>query len=374
MRAWIVMVTVLSACQPRHEPAPELVAVTTAQAEAFGKELEKAITAKPCNEGAVTSLFDADLITQRALANRKLPGTTATYREEARSACKMLCQLPEGTTVKYLHTITIDGRPKPVLRLVGLVGVNYYIFELDRRGGETKAADQYVIATGENLSDTLGNLLEQAYADGPDSPLRALVTSIPKIRDLMFGGKPDEARRILTALPASIRDHKLLLLLEITLESSADNEPGMLDAIKRFEAKYPGDPALELVSVDAAYLRKKYDDVLVRVDRLDKRIGGDPYLDVIRANAHLLAGRPARAIEVAKRGTEKEPALESLWWSLLTAQAKSSDFQGAAATLEVLRTRFNAALDPSSMATDERFTVLVASKPYLDWWQAHKPR
>jgi hypothetical protein len=40
--------------------------------------------------------------------------------------------------------------------------------------------------------------------------------------------------------------------------------------------------------LDALLLEKKYDEALAAVDRIDKLVGGDPYLDTYRTNINAL--------------------------------------------------------------------------------------
>ena len=52
----------------------------------------------------------------------------------------------------------------------------------------------------------------------------------------------------------------------------------------------PGDPCVDLIALNAFGIRKVYAKVLAAVDRLEKIVGGDPYLKLIRATTLLEQG------------------------------------------------------------------------------------
>ena len=56
---------------------------------------------------------------------------------------------------------------------------------------------------------------------------------------------------------------------------------------RRFSQAHPNDAMIDLISVDAYILRKAYDKALEAIDRVDKAIGRDPYLKVLRGNVLL---------------------------------------------------------------------------------------
>jgi tetratricopeptide (TPR) repeat protein len=64
-----------------------------------------------------------------------------------------------------------------------------------------------------------------------------------------------------------------------------------------------------MVSIDYLFLKNKFDDLIQCLDRIDQAVGGDPYLNVLRGNAHAAAGRFAAARTAHEAAIKAEPDL-----------------------------------------------------------------
>jgi tetratricopeptide (TPR) repeat protein len=355
----------LSCKQHENAPPPAPTPPSMQEAEKFAKEFAGHMV--PCSASALDRDVDLDLLITKAIAGRPISSAEASgLRAGLGSFGKMLCaQLGPGTTYQYLRSQMIDGTPHPLFRLLGTDGVNYHRLELDKQH-EVRAADIYIFMTGEQLSETFGRLFEIGLQSGAGYEMS---NKMGRIRSLMASKQLTEAYELLKSLPPKIRNTKPMLLIAVQLTSGLNTpgEPEYMAAIDAYAKAFPNDPSLDLVQVDGAFLRKKYDDAIAMIDRLDKQIGGDPYLETMRATAYGESGKHAEAIAHAKQATEREPTLEQGWWSLATQQTSGGDFTGALATLEVLRTKFSAHTDDADLRADGRFTALVASKEYAAW-------
>ena len=118
------------------------------------------------------------------------------------------------------------------------------------------------------------------------------------------------------------------------------------------------------MALDIAWARKDYGRVRALIDSVDRGVGGDPYLDSIRADAYLHASEFPRAVEYARRATTGAAMVASCWWMLATAQTAMTDFAAAVATLEQLHKRFSADVSADALGVDERFMALVESPVY----------
>lgn len=204
--------------------------------------------------------------------------------------------------------------------------------------------------------------------------LSELSAAMKRIRTLIDDQHPREALDAVRTLPPRVRASKILMTIEVQLTKSLDDDAAYLQAIERYAAAFPNDSSLDFVRLDSDLSHKRYDAYLAAVDRIDRRVGGDPYLEILRSEAYLASNRPAEAIAHARTATEREPTLQAAWWALVTAQAAGKDFAAAVATLEVLRAKFGARLDPASLSADARFQELVASPDYLAWRARAQPR
>jgi len=351
-------------CKKSNPQARTVTPPTAEEADAFAKDFAAKLV--PCDGASIDQLVDMDLMVSRALAGRE-GFDKAGFMRGLGSLGKIMCTQLQHLTVrvKYLRTQQYGGAPRPLIRLLSEAGLNYYELELDKQGTKTRLADIYIMLAGEKLSETLGSLVDTAQRSGIGE-----ASKIKLVRQHMQAGRWQEAHALLLTLPSQMRAAKAIKLIEIQITGELGDEL-YLKSLNEYTKAFPGDPSLALVSIDRALLRKEYDTALAYLADLDKRIGGDPYLDVLRAGTLASAGKLDEAITAAKRATEREPTLEDAWWQLLTQQAASKRYAEAIPTLEMLRDKFGAVITPESLAADERFGGLAASPEYIAW---SKPR
>lgn len=362
MRQVVVVVAclfALSGCK-KNPPARAVEPPTVEEAEAFAKDFATKLA--PCDADAIDRAVDMDLLVSRAVAGRPELGTAGIKRGLG-GLGKMLCQqlTAQEATVTYLRTPEVGGVPRPLLRLISGSGVNYYQLELDRQHGTTRLVDFYIFMSGENISATLGSMIDTLGRSGMMS-----APQMTQLRQRMNAREWKEAQAVLEALPAKVRATKAIRLAELRVASELGDEP-YLESLNAYTKAFPNDPSLALVAIDRATLREEYDVALRYMTELETRLGGDPYIDVIRAGTLQLAGKIDEAIIAAKRATTSEPTLQEAWWQLLTLQAAGKRHADAIATLEVLRDKFDADVTTDTLAGDDRFVDLVDSPEYTTW-------
>ena len=362
MRALSIVVAItcaLVACKSSNPPARKVSPPTPTEAEAFAKEL--ATKMSPCDSAALNAVLDFDMVITRAVAGRNIPrGAVKQIKREAPRIGAKFCAELGDASYTYLRTQTVDGSPQPLFRVITGTAVNYHQLELDKRDGVIRAADIYLYGTGERLSDTFGKLFDSMM----ETSVRDAGQAMRRVQRLVAAEDYEQALVALKAMPDKLRRSKPLMLMEVQIASNLDDESKYLAAIEAYGRAFPNDPSLDLVMVDGAYLRKEWDEVLRLVDRLDKRVGGDPYLDLLRAESLGESGKRAEAIALAKQATEAEPTLEQAWWQLLTQQAAARDHASAIATLVVLRDKFGADVTEDTLRADDRFGGLVESAEF----------
>jgi hypothetical protein len=83
------------------------------------------------------------------------------------------------------------------------------------------------------------------------------------------------------------------------------------DTIRDYRAKCPNDPGVDLILVNHYVLCRRPDDALASIDRLDKAVGGDRCLDLLRAAVYSKKGDLAAAKKRAEKAAAAEP--DSKW-------------------------------------------------------------
>jgi tetratricopeptide (TPR) repeat protein len=370
----LLLVLAVVGCGHREQPAaPPLTAPTQEEADAFAKKFAKHVI--PCDRSALNRDIDGDQMITRALAGRKM------QPEKARGArmgitthlSTAMCDIASPTNVlggeapsyEVLRTRMIDGHPRPLLRLASDAGVTYHELTLDKQHGEVRVADILLYSTGETFSEMVGSML-----DALDNPSDGLGMS--RAKQLLNEGKAKEARDAVDTLPDRLRNTKTVMLFRVFASGAMNDDAEYLKTMDEFAKAYPNDPALELVQIDQAFLKKDYKKVLEMLDRLDKRVGGDPYLELQRAAVYIELKDIPNALKHAKLGTEKAPELQQVWWARANAEVAAKEYAASLKTLEHLRSKFGAELDPQAMREDARFTALVDSPEFAAWLKKQK--
>jgi len=175
------------------------------------------------------------------------------------------------------------------------------------------------------------------------------------------------AAELYNRLPENVRKEKSVMLANVMASSQIDDTT-YGRALDEFRAAFPRDAGVDLMSIDAYILKERYDDALGAIDRLDASVGGDPYLDVLRANVHIKAGSLARAQEAASRAAQQEPTLVPAYWSLISIALARKDYAETVRLLTRLRDGMGVQL--ADLSTIPEYAGFVDSLEYRKWLAA----
>lgn len=358
---WVLVSVLVVACKKEQPAPPQVTPPTLDEATAFANQFAKHML--PCDRSALAADLDIDQMVKRALAGRRMHGNEASGIKNGVSG-SLVTSLCEATTTDngvaaanapsyaLVRVRTVGGEPRPLLRLASDGGLTYHELTLDKQADRIRVADILLYATGETFSEMIGTMLD-AMSDYDDA------NPLIDAKRRLASGDPRGARETLKRLPDTMRKTKTVMMFDVAAAAASNDDAEYLKAIDAFSGQYPDDPALDLVRVDQAFLRKDYKQVLAHLDSLDKRIGGDPFLDVQRASAYLEIGDADKAVAAAKRATERAAELQQTWWALLTAQVAAKQFAPALDTVKALETKFKISLDEATLRADPRFVPLA---------------
>jgi hypothetical protein len=286
--------------------------------------------------GAMDSAFDFRGMLLEGVRTADLP---ADFKKELESGAApkppwggtLKKQIAEKGSYTLLRIREQGGVRKALFRIISPNGVNYHDYHLTAtEGGGVKVSDIYVYQTAERLSETFRRMMVSSKLGRGDlsKPLTRSQTDYidglrkaGEAREVLQKGDPAEYLRRYAALPRAVQREKGILVLR-TMAASQVGEKEALEALEDFKKTYPGDPCIDLVSIDPLTKLKKYDQVIDALDRLEKSVGGDPYLDFLRASVHLLDEKAAKAKECARRCVEREPSQEDAYWLLVQLTLK----------------------------------------------------
>jgi hypothetical protein len=306
-------------------PAP----LTDADCEQFGRDIQTHFAAH--DPGFYVDAFDPGAIFDRAfpkdnnaqddLYDLKL-GTGKGFRESFRQSCQQI------SAMKFLRVRQSNGERRVLMRLVTTdMALNYQELILERSpAGKIRIADAFVYASGEKLSDTFRRMLIPIVAEKHKSLIERLlggrsdiVDSAPQWLALVKASAAGNHRQVLALydkLPKSVQDDKAFMIYRLKAAQNID-QTVYLDTMDRWRRLYPHDPSIDLISIDAFILRKDFRKGLECVDRLEKSVGGDSFLDFERGLIFKMMNDVPRAETACARAAAVEPEIEPMQFFLL---------------------------------------------------------
>lgn len=275
----------------------------------------------------------------------------------------------------FLRQSSVDP-PRAILRSVGDDGLTYYELSLHVGEGRIRIVDIEPKTTGEPMSTSLRRHVVAAAASVDRSLLEKLVgadsdyaRALPTLLEINQAFGTDDARllELYATLPESVQRMPSILMTRIQAAWTVDEEL-YLAALEDFARWHPDSAALDLLLIDVHFLGGDFEQALECVDRLDASVGGDPYLDVMRANASYGAGRVERAVEFAERAAERDPRIgESARWVLVEIGLDAPDHELVHRALLALESEHG--VEFIDLRGIEAYAGFLESRPGKRWYQ-----
>jgi hypothetical protein len=399
--AWIA--TGLSGCGPKNAgdttpQAPPRASATVPpsddECQKFAADVQQAVIAR--DQEALGKLIDGDAILETAMAGIdvspsardgfKTGAKKSLYKEDGliNSIIKAASTNTEGDGYKLLHIHWVGSQKRALFRLLqgDGRGVNYHDLVLSKGpDGRVRFTDMYIYMSCELISQTFRRGFIQVAANLNRGILTKLagwenefVENLPKIQQITAAvneGRSQDALVRLKELPLELQKDKTVLLIRVRAAQQV-NDTEYAAAIDDFRRYHPGDAAVDFLSIDGFTLKDQFDKALGCIDRLDKALGGDPYLNVLRSGMHMnLKDLPA-AHQDAEKAIAEEPTLQDGYWTLVTVTLLEQKFDETVKTLNALADKFHLAF--KDLTTAPSFAEFVKSPQYREWLESREAK
>lgn len=329
-----------------------ITALTDAQCEKFGRELadcvnrgEKVKTIEP---------LDCDALGKRVVkgldfSEKDQVDFIQSFSESFKQS--FTSQLKAWESAHFIRVSTVKGEKRVLIRIISSEGaVNFidWVCAPDEQGG-IKTIDFFSYLTSELASETTrrGVLpyvaeknrgLIERLTKGEGAYVRAF-SNVTEAMKFFQSGDSDKALGILEALPDEVKTTPFILIIRLQVAQKADKKV-YARVIEEWEKARPGDPSLDLVSIDGCIGRKDYDGCIRHLDALQKRLGGDGYLQAMKANVYVIAGNTDKARSTIKEAVAQEPTLPNsydIWFNL---ELKAKNWSSLVEALTKFETNF----------------------------------
>ena len=285
----------------------------------------------------------------------------------------------KGGSFTLLRIRHAHGRQVLLFRLIhsdSSSGLNYLeLVPRRERDGQIRVVDIYTFLAGEFVSASMRRAILPLVAEQSRSALSKLVLGeqdyvldVRRIQEgnrLLKQGKPAEALEIYKSLRPGTRKQKNILLCQMRAAQEANDDREYAAVIDEIQRTFPGDPCVDFISIDGLLMRKEYNKAMEAVDRVDRSLGGDPYLNTLRAGICESRGDREGARRFIRRAIAEEPTLLDAHWSLVGLALEDKDHKGTLDALEEIHRRF--ALEFGDLTRLPEYADFVKSPQYREW-------
>jgi hypothetical protein len=319
----------------------------------------------------------AELVRQRAAF---ITGAKSASRSGNGFTGQVLEQVRRGGSYQLLRCRQVEGEPCAEFRMITKEGgLNYHDFVLaSGKDGRVRAVDCYVFLTGQLQSDALREAFlpfAQRWANGDLEQLpaaeREFIAHFADFKALVEAFQQKKHRAVLDAyrrMPPSLKKMKTVLAIRLGA-AQATNEDEYLRAIDDYRTYYPNDASVDLVALDGLAMRQAYKQAQDSVDRIDKSVGGDAYLKVLRANLFLAQGERDAARKMGEAAVAEEPTLAQAYFMLVALSLERRDFAKTAELLSALESKCHMTF--KDLTTVPAYSEFVKSDEYKKWMKTH---
>jgi len=263
--------------------------------------------------GALNRFIDLDSligIMQQKSQALKDPGFRSGFSQPFKNSFanygqRIVASVQRGN-YRMIREYEAGGVKHLVFRMFGSGGLNYHDYTLIRVKDSIKASDVFVYTTDEAVSSTLAKLVDMMNNSAEHLPEE--VGILMKLNQQNAARNYTGVKEQYEKLSDKYKQNKAIQLIYITACHQLD--PQLYErAIEHFANSFPDAPSAYLMMIDLYYGRKEYEKGLAAIDKLDKLIGDDKMLDLLRGNFYKLSGKRAESIACYEKVYRYDPTL-----------------------------------------------------------------
>jgi predicted Zn-dependent protease len=149
-----------------------------------------------------------------------------------------------------------------------------------------------------------------------------------KVNDWVQKGEYQKAKAIIDDLPVNLKLLKMVQIRDIQV-SAQISDSLYYDAVDKFHRDFPGDPSLDIVLLNSYFDKKQYEEALACINRLDKRIDTDPFLDYYRSLIYNAMNKKAEAQQILEKLYKNLPDFSTGAMELSTYYMDKNEYEKA---------------------------------------------
>ena len=306
-------------------------------------------------------LTDVAELRRRIVKGRGLSADATAAIGQMANPIRRLCErFPPGTTYTLLGAPEVDARARPRFRVLGPAAMlDYHELVLD---DAHHVVDLHVFTAGEDLSASLGAKMSAGTGDPNIESTTVLALELQRLRS---AGDFAGASAVLAKLPPALRATKSMRLIALQLAQHRDPASAAAERAA-YQRDFPEDRALAMNDLSEATGSDDLPKLLRAIDRVEQVVGGDPYLEALRASGYVLAHQLDAGLRSARSAVAHEPTLAIGWRTLAAIHALRRDPTAAVEALRQLEAH-GVAVDAAFFDHNPVFAEVATSQAYRAW-------
>ncbi len=245
--------------------------------------------------------------------------------------------------------------------------------------GRVRIEDYRDLELGEDMSERLRRMLadwiknykadpntaepNKAAAGEPKSHFKLSDAEI-EIRNEWAGRQYKEALAIYEKLPDDIKKDQMIQFARLQAAKGLQGDT-YDQAVREYRKAFPDAANMDMIMIDAYRAHKLYPKVLASIDGLEKTIGGDPFMDYLRAETYMDKKDAGDAKRYAQKAVDGDPNILPAYTLLLDISLKLKRYADTSAALTKLKERFPEKMP--DVKSDPAYAAYVKSPQYKAW-------
>lgn len=282
---------------------------------------------------------------------------------------KILCaSIGNEGAYKFMKILEKGDTITAFFRSSSEFGLNYHELKIvPNTIGNLTLIDMYSYSDGDIFSQSIRRLYILnlvAESETFTHPLAEHLPAINEIAVLADAGDFELAFEKSAKLPPVVQEEKIVQLIQLQLANSLSLDK--LDSLKQlFIEKYPNDKLIYLKSMEMAFERQDFDAIMENIDELNKQIGGDPYLKLIKAGVYRNNIQDDLALKLAEEVVVEEPDNDEAYWLVLDILIIKKQYKKAIEYFAKMKEEFGE--NAAEYIVYDGYTEFYESTPYQQW-------
>lgn len=277
---------------------------------------------------------------------------------------------------KLLKINILSNKVTALFRLVAEDGINYHEVELASDNDiDIFIKDFCIYRGGMPFSETLEKLYlsslldvkkEVSFAENTARE-QLFLENLPKISEInelsQISGYKDAVEAI-AALPLELQNDRMVQIMNLNLSYNV-GEKTFAKAENQFRKAFDNDKILDFMMLDFAFLANDKNNILSRVDKLNRSLGNDPYLHTIKAEIYKSFEKKALVENLLEKAIDEEPNTEMLYWKYGRFLLDEKRHAEAVELFSFMQKKFDS--DPSTVLAEAKYNDFWSSEEYRAW-------